>query len=330
MNDKPIHVCITGASGQLGYALVFRIASGGVFGPNQKVILSMLEVPGALKALEGVEMELRDCAFPTLEDVISTSQPERAFSKVDYALLVGAFPRGPGMERSDLLSKNAEIFQAQGKALNTHANGSATRVIVVGNPANTNALIASNSAPSIPPSNFTALTRLDHNRALAQLAQKANCSVSDIKRFVIWGNHSATMVPDITHARIKGDPASEIITDNDWLQKTFTPCVQKRGAAIIAARKLSSAASAANATCDALASWHFGTRSEWVSAAHVSNGEYGVTKGLFYSYPIVYNEKKEWEIVRSLPIDEYTANLMEITHKELLEERDAVSHLLRS
>jgi len=316
-------------SGQLGYALCFRIASGSLFGKNQPVILHLLELPGALKILEGVVMELKDCAFPTLKAVVATSQAEKAFEGVDYALLVGAMPRGPGMERGDLLAKNAEIFSAQGKALSSHSKGNQTRVVVVGNPANTNALIASHNAPNIPPANFSALTRLDHNRALSQLSAKVNCSVSDIQRFVIWGNHSATMVPDITHAKIQGKLATDIITDTEWLQKTFVPAVQKRGAAIIAARGLSSAASAANAVVEATASWHFGTHSHWTSAAHYSNGEYGVTKGLFYSYPVVYNENREWDIVRNLPIDEETANAMEITHKELLEERDAISHLLK-
>jgi len=329
MKDTPIRVCVTGASGQLGYALVFRIASGGLFGPNQPVILNLLELETAMPALEGVVMELKDCAFPTLAGVVATHQAEKAFEGIDWGLLVGAMPRKAGMERGDLLTKNAEIFSVQGKALNSHAKGPKTRIIVVGNPANTNALIASHNAPRIPASNFSALTRLDHNRALAQLAEKANCSVSDIDRFVIWGNHSATMVPDITHSKIKGQLGTDVIKDQEWLQKTFVPCVQKRGAAIIAARKVSSAASAANAVVEACASWHFGTHAKWTSAAHVSNGEYGVTKGLFYSYPVVYNELSEWDIVRNLPIDEATATAMEATHKELLEERDGVSHLLK-
>jgi len=329
MNPTPIKVCVTGASGQLGYALVFRIASGGLFGPNQPVIMSLLEVEAALPSLQGVVMELKDCAFPVLADVTATATPEKAFEGCDYALLVGAFPRGPGMERKDLLTKNAEIFSVQGKALNNSAKGAATRVVVVGNPANTNALIASHYAPNIPVKNFSALTRLDHNRGLAQLAEKAKCGISDISRFVIWGNHSSTMVPDITHASIKGQLATDVITDTEWLRNTFTPSVQKRGAAIIAARKLSSAASAANAVVDATASWHFGTHSEWTSAAHYSDGQYGVTQGIFYSYPIVYNESRNWEVVRNLPIDQYTADLMEATHKELLEERDGVAHLLK-
>jgi len=261
--------------------------------------------------------------------VSATSKPEKAFEGCDYALLVGAQPRVQGMERKDLLTKNAEIFSVQGKALNSFAKGAATRVVVVGNPANTNALIAAHNAPNIPIKNFSALTRLDHNRGLAQLADKAKCDISDISRFVIWGNHSATMVPDISHAYIKGKLATDVITDTEWLQKTFTPAVQKRGAAILAARGFSSAASAASAVIEATASWHFGTFSEWISAAHVSEGQYGVTNGIFYSYPVVYNESRNWEVVRNLPIDQYTADLMEATHKELLEERDGVSHLLK-
>jgi len=299
-----------------------------MFGPHQPVILQLLELPDALKSLNGVIMELQDCAFPLLSGIVATSVPEEAFAGIDYALLVGAFPRGKGMERKDLLSKNAEIFSLQGKALNNYAKGPGTRVVVVGNPANTNCLIVSHNAPNIPQRNFSALTRLDHNRALAQLSQKANCSLNDISRFVIWGNHSSTMVPDITHAKVKDKWATEVFTDQEWLQKTFVPSVQKRGAAIIAARGSSSAASAANAVVDAIASWHHGTHSEWTSAAHVSDGEYGITKGLFYSYPIVYNEQRDWTIVRNLPINEQMAVLMEETHKELLEERDGVKHLL--
>jgi malate dehydrogenase len=329
MKTTPIRVCVTGASGQLGYALVFRIASGGLFGPDQPVILHLLELEQALPSLEGVVMELKDCAFPTLAGVVATSQLERGFDGVDYALLVGAAPRGPGMERGDLLKKNGEIFAVQGKALNTHAKGAATRVVVVGNPANTNALIACHNAPNIPRENFSALTRLDHNRALAQLAQKATCNINDIRRFVIWGNHSATMVPDITQAYIKDKLATDVITDAKWLKTTFVETVQKRGAAIIAKRGVSSAASAANAVVEATASWHFGTAAQWTSAAHCSKGEYGVTPGLFYSYPVVYNEARDWDIVRNLPIDQATADLMEATHKELLEERNAVSHLLK-
>jgi len=282
-----------------------------------------------MSKLAGVVMELRDCAFPVVADIIATDRPELAFSKVDYALLVGAFPRSKGMERSDLLLKNAEIFSAQGKALSTYGNGNKTRVIVVGNPANTNALIAAHNATNIPPENFSALTRLDHNRGLAQLAEKAKVSVSDISRFVIWGNHSPTMVPDVSHAFIKGKLATDIISDSAWLGSTFAPIVQKRGGAIIDARNSSSAASAAHAVIEACADWHFGTNGSWMSAAHYSNGEYGVTKGLYYSYPVVYNKNREWDIVRNLPIDELTAKAMEASHQELLAERDAVKELLQ-
>lgn len=325
----PIRVCVTGASGQLGYALVFRIASGAMFGPNQPVILSLLELPQAMNSLNGVVMELKDCAFPTLAGIIATDNAEVAFSQVDYACLVGASPRSKGMERKDLLLKNASIFAAQGKALNARAKGAATRVVVVGNPANTNALIASHNAPAIPRENFSAMMRLDHNRALTQLAEYTKSRVNDIERFVVWGNHSATQFPDISHASIKGKHATTVITDKNWLKSTFTPAVQERGAEIIKARGVSSAASAASACVDAVADIHFGTFGRWTSAGVISDGSYGVTKGLFYGFPVVYNNK-EWDIVRDLPIDEEAAIAMERTHQELLQERDAVaSYLVR-
>lgn len=326
---EPIRVCITGAAGHLGYALAFRIASGSVFGPQTPVILSLLEVPDALNRLKGVEMELRDAAFPNIKAIISTDKPEVAFDGVDYALLVGARPRSKGMERGDLLMANAEIFAAQGKALNSAGKGDKTRVLVVGNPANTNALIASHHAASIPKANFSAMTRLDHNRGLAQLSQKLNVKVTDIDRFVIWGNHSATQYPDVSHAKINGKWALDLIKEKNWLESDFYPTVQKRGAAIIEARGLSSAASAASAACDAVADWHFGTNGQWTSAGVVSKGEYGVTEGLFYSYPVVYNSSKEWDIVRDLPITEASAKYMEATHQELLQERDDVAALLK-
>jgi malate dehydrogenase len=326
---EPVRVCVTGAAGHLGYALVFRIASGSVFGPATPVILSLLEVPAALDRLKGVVMEIRDSAFPVVKDIIATDDAEVAFSGVDYALLVGARPRSKGMERGDLLMANAEIFSAQGKALNNAAKGDKTRVLVVGNPANTNALIASHHAPNIPKTNFSAMTRLDHNRGLAQLAAKANCKVADIDRFIIWGNHSATQYPDITHAKIGGKWALDLVKDKAWLETDFYPTVQKRGAAIIEARGVSSAASAASSACDAVADWHFGTNGRWTSAAVVSKGEYGVTEGLFYSYPVVYNTSKEWDIVRDLPITEASAKYMEATHQELLQERNDVASLLK-
>jgi malate dehydrogenase len=278
------------------------------------------------QALQGVVMELRDCAFPTLRDVIVTDNPEKAFEGVDYALLVGAQPRTKGMERGDLLKKNAEIFSIQGKAMNKTAKGKDTRIVVVGNPANTNALIAQRNAPSIPASNFIAMTRLDHNRGLAQIAEKTGCLVTDIDRFVIWGNHSATQFPDINHATVKSKLAIDVL-DSKWVNDTFIPAVQQRGAAIIAARGLSSAASAGSSAIDTVYDWHFGTAGKWTSAAVVSNGEYGIEKGIVYSYPVVFNEKK-WEVVKNLPITQEAAVRMEATHKELLGERDAIASLL--
>uniref|UniRef100_A0A6B2LA20 Malate dehydrogenase n=1 Tax=Arcella intermedia TaxID=1963864 RepID=A0A6B2LA20_9EUKA len=286
-----------------------------------------MELPQAQNALKGVEMELLDCAFPTLQKVIITDSPEKAFENVDYAFLVGAQPRTKGMERGDLLMKNAEIFATQGKALNVAAKGADTRVLVVGNPANTNALIASHHARSIPKSNFIAMTRLDHNRALAQVAEKAKVPLSAISRVIIWGNHSATQFPDLSHAFIGEELALNVVKD-DWYKKDFIPAVQQRGAKIIDARGASSAASAASSAMDTVFDWHFGTNAQWISAAVHSNGEYGVTPGLYYSYPVVFNDRREWDIVRNLPIDLFSAEKMELTHKELLSERDAVSKLL--
>jgi malate dehydrogenase len=323
----PVRVAVTGAAGQIGYSLLFRIASGAMLGPKTPVILHLLELPQAQQALQGVVMELRDCAFPTLRDVIVTDNAEKAFEGVDYAILVGAQPRTKGMERGDLLKKNAEIFSVQGKAMNKTAKGKDTRVLVVGNPANTNALIAQRNAPAIPAANFMAMTRLDHNRALSQIAEKTSCLVTDIDRLVIWGNHSATQFPDVNHATIKGKLAIDVL-DGKWLTDTFIPAVQQRGAAIIAARGLSSAASAASSAIDAIYDWHFGTAGKWTSAAVVSNGEYGVEKGIVYSYPVVFNEKKQWEVVKNLPITQEAAARMETTHKELLGERDAIATLL--
>jgi malate dehydrogenase len=325
--SEPVHVAVTGAAGQIGYALLFRIASGAMLGPKTPVVLHLLELPQMQQALQGVVMELRDCAFPTLRDVIITDNPEKAFEGVDYALLVGAQPRTKGMERGDLLKKNAEIFSIQGKAMNKTAKGKDTRVVVVGNPANTNALIAQRNASSIPSSNFIAMTRLDHNRGLAQIAEKTGSLVTDIDRFVIWGNHSATQFPDVNHATVKGKLAIDVL-DSKWVNDTFIPAVQQRGAAIIAARGLSSAASAASSAIDTVYDWHFGTAGKWTSAAVVSNGEYGVEKGIVYSYPVVFNEKKQWEIVKNLPITQEAAARMEATHKELLGERDAIASLL--
>jgi len=325
----PVRVCVTGAAGHLGYALVFRIASGSVFGPHTPVILTLLEVPQALDRLKGVAMELQDCAFPLVQSALATDSADNAFAGVDYALLVGSRPRSKDMERADLLMANAQIFSAQGKSLNAFARGKDTRVLVVGNPANTNALIASHHAPNIPKANFSAMTRLDHNRGLAQLAQKLKVKTSDIERFVIWGNHSITQYPDITHAKINEKWVVDLVQDKTWLEKDFYPTVQKRGGAIIAARGLSSAASAASAAGDAVTDLHYGTNGRWTSAAVASKGEYGVTAGLFYSYPVVYNSSKEWEIVRDLPITEASAKYMEATHQELLKERDDIASLLK-
>jgi len=325
--NAPIRVCVSGAAGAIGYALLFRIASGSLFGPHTPVILHLLEIPASVPKVKGVEMELRDAAFPVLRDIVITDSPEKAFEGIDYALLVGAQPRTAGMERGDLLLKNAEIFSTQGKALNKVAKGKDTRVIVVGNPANTNALIAQRNAPKIPPQNFSAMTRLDHNRGIAQLSQKTKTSVMDIEKFVIWGNHSATQVPDISYATIKGEPARIVINDDPWVEKTFIPCVQKRGAEILAARGASSTASAASALVDATIDWHFGTYGKWTSAAVFSNGEYGVEKGLFFSYPVTFSQKK-YNIIGDLPISDEVRKKIEITHKELIQERDAVSKLL--
>jgi len=323
----PIRVAVSGAAGQIGYALVYRIACGYLFGPKTPVILQLLELPQAQGALKGVEMELRDCAFPSLVDIVCTDNPNVAFEGVDYALLVGGQPRTKGMERADLLMKNAEIFSIQGKALNKAGKGKDTRVLVVGNPANTNAMIAARNAPNIPAENFSAMTRLDHNRGVGQLVEKLGCSTDDIKQFAIWGNHSTTQFPSLTHALIKNKPALEVINDDEWYKNQFTPTVQKRGAAVIAARGYSSAASAASSLIDAVSDWHFGTTPDWTSAAVSSNGEYGVEKGLFFSYPVTFFGRK-WTVVPDLPLDEYSSKMIEETQKELKGERDAVAKYL--
>jgi len=299
-----------------------------VFGPKTPVILQLLELPQALNALKGVQMELVDCAFPTLQKVIITDKPEQAFEEVDYALLIGAQPRTKGMERGDLLLKNAEIFATQGKALNKSGKREGTRVYVVGNPANTNALIASHNAPNIPTKNFLAMTRLDHNRGLAKICEKTGAALSDISRFIIWGNHSATQYPDISHTLIKDRLAIDLI-DQKWLETTFIPGVQQRGAEIIKALGSSSAASAASAAIEGIHDWHFGTAAEWTSAAVYSSGDYGITPGIFYSYPVVFNDQRAWDIVRNLPISPFSAEKMEATHKELLQERDGVTKYLQ-
>jgi malate dehydrogenase len=326
-NRPPIKVCVTGAAGAIGYALIWRIASGSLFGPTVPVSLNLLEIPAAVPRVKGVEMEVRDSAFPVVRDILITDNADKAFEGIDYALLVGAQPRTAGMERGDLLMKNAEIFASQGKALNKFAKGKDTRVLVVGNPANTNALIAQRNAPQIPPENFSAMTRLDHNRGLGQLQLKTGASLQDIEKFIIWGNHSSTQYPDVSHTLINGKLAREVINNEEWIEKSFIPCVQKRGAEIIAARGSSSAASAASALVDAARDWQFGTRGKWTSAAVYSNGEYGITKGLYYSYPVVYQNKKH-TIITGLEISPQSQEKIKATEKELLQERDGVTKFL--
>jgi len=291
------------------------------------VILQLLELTPALKPLEGVVMELKDCAFPLLRGVVQTDSVQKAFEGTDYALLVGAKPRGKGMERSDLLKENGKIFAEQGKALNSYANRN-VRVVVVGNPANTNAMIASHFAPKIPAKQITAMTRLDHNRSLAQLAEKANCKVTDIERFGIWGNHSATQYPDISHCHINGKLAREVIKDENWIKDTFIPAVQQRGAAIINARGASSAASAASSAIDHMYDWMLGTNGKWISMGVCCDGSYGMDKGIWYSFPAV-TRNGDFMVVPNLPVDEFSRERMEITRKELVAEREAVSALLK-
>ncbi|MDH3689099.1 MAG: malate dehydrogenase [Gammaproteobacteria bacterium] len=324
--QKPVRVAVTGAAGQISYGLLFRIAAGNMLGDDRPVILQLLEIPPAMDALSGAVMELNDCAFPLLHGIVSTDDPATAFKDADYALLVGAKPRGPGMERKDLLNENAKIFSVQGKALNEVASRS-VRVLVVGNPANTNALIAQRNAPDLDPLCFTAMTRLDHNRALSQLAAKTGSHPTQISRMTIWGNHSATQYPDIHHATVKGETAIELV-DKKWFHETFIPTVQQRGAAIIKARGASSAASAASSAIDHMRSWAKGTPADdWVSMAITSDGSYGVESGLIYSYPVRCRNGR-YEIVNGLDINEFSQEKMTATEQELKEERDAVKHLL--
>ena len=322
----PVRVTITGAAGQIGYQLAFRIASGQMLGEDQPVILQLLEIPPALPALQGVVMELDDCAFSTLAGIVATDDPNTAFENADYALLVGARPRGPGMERKDLLEANAAIFSVQGKAMNDHASRD-IKVLVVGNPANTNSLIAQSNAPDLNPSNFTAMTRLDHNRAMAQLAAKTGSHVNDIKCMAIWGNHSATQYPDVNHATVDGKSASGLV-DQSWLADEFIPVVQQRGAAIIKARGASSAASAASAAIDHMHDWALGTPDgDWVSMAIPADGSYGIEPGIIYSYPVRCSGG-EYEIVQDLDIDDFSRERMDKTEAELREERAAIEELL--
>ena len=323
---KPVKVAVTGAAGQIGYALLFRIAAGNMLGPDQPVDLHLLEITPALGALEGVVMELNDCAFPLLNNIVATDYPNVAFKDCDFALLVGAMPRKQGMERKDLLSANGGIFGPQGKAINDHASRD-VKVLVVGNPANTNALIAQQNAPDLDPKCFTAMVRLDHNRAMSQLAEKTGAHNTDIKKMTIWGNHSSTQYPDLHHATVKGEAALSKV-DQDWYENTFIPDVQQRGAAIIKARGASSAASAASAAIDHMRSWALGTEAgDWVSMGIPSDGSYGIEPGVIYGYPCTCKDGK-YEIVQGLEIGEFSRARMDATEKELREEREAVQDLL--
>ena len=323
---KPVRVAVTGAAGQISYAMLFRIAAGDMLGSDQPVILQLLEIPPAMDALQGVVMELDDCAFPLLRGVVASDDPAVAFADINFAMLVGARPRGPGMERKDLLTENARIFSVQGKALNEAASKD-VRVLVVGNPANTNALIASANAPDIDTAQFTAMTRLDHNRAISQLAEKTGSATTDISRVTIWGNHSATQYPDIHHTMIGGKPATEFV-DESWMKEEFIPTVQQRGAAIIKARGASSAASAAAAAIDHMRTWvHDTPQDDWVSMAIPSTGDYGIQTGLIYSFPVIC-KNGNYSVVQDLEINEFSHDRMKVTEAELREERDGVKDLL--
>jgi len=328
MSKKPVRVAVTGAAGQIGYALLFRIASGEMLGKDQPVILQLLEIPDekAQKALKGVIMELEDCAFPLLAGVIPTGDPLVAFKDADYALLVGARPRGPGMERADLLAANAQIFTAQGKALDQVANRN-VKVLVVGNPANTNAYIAMKSAPSLPRKNFTAMLRLDHNRAASQIAAKTGKAVGDIEKLTVWGNHSPTMYADYRFATIEGKSVKDMINDQVWNAEVFLPTVGKRGAAIIEARGLSSAASAANAAIDHMRDWALGSKGKWVTMGIASDGQYGIPKDVIFGFPVT-TENGEYKLVEGLEIDAFSQERIDKTLKELQDEQAGVAHLL--
>jgi malate dehydrogenase len=326
VSTTPLKIAVTGAAGQIGYSLLFRLASGSLLGADRPIELRLLEIEPALKALEGVVMELDDCAFPLLAGVEIGADPTKIFDGVNLALLVGARPRGPGMERSDLLEANGAIFTAQGKALNQVA-AEDVRVGVTGNPANTNALIAMTNAPDIPRERFSALTRLDHNRAISQLARKTGAVVTDIKKMTIWGNHSATQYPDVFHAEVGGKNAAEVVNDQAWIENDFIPTVAKRGAAIIDARGASSAASAASATTDAAREWLLGTPvGDWVSMAVISDGSYGVPEGLISSFPVTTKDGN-WKIVQGLQIDEFSRGRIDKSTAELADERSAVTEL---
>ena len=323
----PVRVAITGAAGQIGYQLLFRIAAGDMLGADQPIILQLLEIPPAMGAVAGVVMELEDCAFPLLQSVVASDDPNVAFKDADYCLLVGARPRGPGMERSDLLEANGAIFTVQGKAINDNANKN-VKVLVVGNPANTNAMIAMESAPDIDNKQFTAMTRLDHNRAMGQLAAKTGKQTNDVTNMTIWGNHSSTQYPDISNVKIDGTKATGLV-DRDWYENDFIPTVQKRGAAIIKARGASSAASAASAAIDHMRTWALGTaEGDWVSMAIPADGSYGVEPGIIFSYPVTC-KNGQYSIVQGLNIDDFSQARLDATEKELREERKAVEHLLK-
>ena len=323
---SPVRVTITGAAGQISYSLLFRVAAGDMLGPDQPVILQLLEIPPAMDALSGVVMELEDCAFPTLAGIISTDKPEVAFADADYVLMVGARPRGKGMERKDLLEANARIFTEQGTILDQVASQS-VRVLVVGNPANTNALITASKVKRLDVSQITAMTRLDHNRAVSQIASKTGEHANDVGRVIIWGNHSATQYPDVHHATVGGEPVLERV-DMDWVENEFIPKVQKRGAEVIAARGLSSAASAASSAMDHVRTWMQGTTpGDWTSMGIVSDGSYGITADLIYSHPVTCSDS-EYEIVQNLAVNEFSREKMRVTENELIEERDAIRDLL--
>jgi malate dehydrogenase len=323
---KPVTVTITGAAGNIGYALAFRVAAGQMLGPDQPINLNLLEIPAAAAAVNGVLMELNDCAFATLNKVAATSDATAAFTDCEFAMLVGARPRGAGMERKDLLLENAKIFSAQGQALDRVASRN-VRVLVVGNPANTNSLIAQRNAPSLPPRCFTAMTRLDHNRGLAQLTEKTGTALTEVRKMIIWGNHSATQYPDLHHATVGGKPALSLV-DESWFKDSFIPTVQQRGAAIIKARGTSSAASAASAALDHMRDWTLGTPAgDWVSMGIPADGSYGIPEGVIYSYPVIC-ESGEYRIVQGLAVNDFSRGKMSATHRELLEERDGVKDLI--
>lgn len=327
MNMKaPVRVAVTGAAGQIAYSLIFRVAHGDMLGPDQPVILQLLEIPPAMGALSGVVMELNDCAYPLVAGIVASDDPNVAFKDVDYAFLVGARPRGPGMERSDLLEANAKIFSVQGKALNDHASKD-VRVLVVGNPANTNALITLKNAPSLNPKNITAMMRLDHNRSLSQVAEKTDSHTTKVEKVVVWGNHSATQYPDISYATVDGKPVTSVV-DNDWYVDTFIPTVQQRGAAIIKARGASSAASAACAAVDHMRDWALGSNGKWVSmGVYAAGNPYGIDENIMYSFPITC-ENGQWKIVEGLEVSEFSRDMMAKTEAELVAEREAIASLL--